>query len=139
MSLVKIWIHAVWSTKHRFPYFEDKKLKNETFQFIKKYCEEKDIILDCIGGFTEHLHCCIRLKATQNIAETIKLIKGASSFWINKNELTESPFSWQQEYYAASFSLKDLNAVRRYIQNQEQIHQKRNFEDELKMMEQKWF
>ena len=51
--------------------------------------------------------------------KTLQLIKGESSFWINKNKLTQSKFEWQDEYFAVAVSESMLEKVRNYIRNQE--------------------
>ncbi len=63
----------------------------------------------------------------QNI---MQLIKGESSYWINKNELTSQKFEWQDEYFAVSVSKSGLDAVRKYIHNQEEHHRKKSFQEE---------
>jgi REP element-mobilizing transposase RayT len=58
------------------------------------------------------------------------LIKGESSFWINKNKLTIEKFEWQDEYFAVSVSESMLDKVRDYIKNQEEHHRKKTFQEE---------
>ena len=60
----------------------------------------------------------------------MQLIKGESSFWINKNELTKNKFQWQDEYFAVSVSESIIDKVRDYIKNQETHHDKKTFEEE---------
>ncbi len=59
-----------------------------------------------------------------------KMIKGESSWWINKLELTSEHFRWQDEYYAAAVCESRLPQVRRYIRNQERYHSKNSSEKE---------
>lgn len=66
----------------------------------------------------------------QNIKKIIQLIKGESSFWINKNQLTKERFEWQDEYFAVSVSESVVDKVRDYIKNQEIHHQKKTFQEE---------
>ena len=61
----------------------------------------------------------------------MQLIKGESSFWINKHQLTKTKFEWQDEYYAVSVSESIVNRVRDYIKNQENHHKKKTLEEEL--------
>ena len=61
----------------------------------------------------------------------MQLIKGESSFWINKNQLTKTKFGWQDEYFVASVSESNLEKVRRYIAKQEEHHSKVPFEKEF--------
>nr|WP_262510860.1 transposase [Chryseobacterium elymi] len=60
----------------------------------------------------------------------VQLLKGESSFWINKNQLTREKFSWQDEYFAVSVSESKIGAVREYIKNQEKHHQRKSFIEE---------
>ena len=53
----------------------------------------------------------------QTIQKTMQLIKGESSFWINKNCLTKEKFEWQDEYFAVSVSESIIDNVRDYIKN----------------------
>ena len=60
----------------------------------------------------------------------MQLIKGESSFWINKHQLTKQKFEWQDEYFAVSVSESMLEKVRYYIRNQEEHHKKVTFQEE---------
>ena len=83
-----------------------------------------------INGYSDHCHCLISLGSNQNIEKIIQLIKGESSFWINKNQLTKDKFAWQDEYFAVSVSESMIESVRSYIKNQEIHHQKKTFAEE---------
>ena len=61
----------------------------------------------------------------------MQLIKGESSFWINKNRLCKTRFEWQDEYFAASVSESIVGNVRKYIANQEEHHRGKSFDEEL--------
>lgn len=60
----------------------------------------------------------------------MQLIKGESSFWINKNKLTKDHFAWQAEYFAVSVSESMIEIVRTYIKKQESHHSKKSFQEE---------
>jgi len=62
----------------------------------------------------------------------MQLIKGESSYWINKNQLTPQKFEWQDEYFAVSVSESGLEKVRDYIKNQEEHHRRKSFIEEYK-------
>jgi hypothetical protein len=57
-------------------------------------------------------------------------IKGDSSKWINTKGFLRSKFSWQEGYGAFSYSKSHVNNVIRYIQNQEEHHRKKTFNEE---------
>lgn len=60
----------------------------------------------------------------------MQLIKGESSFWINRQGLCKEKFEWQDEYFAVSVSQSMLNRVRNYIKNQEEHHKHKTFKEE---------
>ena len=66
----------------------------------------------------------------QNIATIIQLLKGESSFWINKQKLTSVKFGWQDEYFAVSACESQIEILRNYIRNQEEHHKKKTFANE---------
>jgi putative transposase len=130
MSFLKIWIHLVFSTKNREP-FLTKDIRYKVHQHIIENCKEKDIFIIAVNGYTDHLHCLISLGKEQSIAKIAQLIKGESSFWINKNEICKTKFSWQDDYFAVSVSESQVGTVKKYIQNQEAHHSKSTFSNEV--------
>lgn len=130
MSFVKIWVHLVFATKNREPLLK-KEFRYDLHKHIAENCKDKEIFLRSINGYTDHIHCLISLGKDQNIAKVSQLIKGESSFWINQNKLTHEKFSWQDDYFAVSVSESQINAVVNYINNQEQHHVKKSFNDEV--------
>ena len=130
MPWVKVWLHFVWSTKNRYPYLTDE-IRTKVFEHIRQNAREKGIHLDFISGYLEHVHCLISLGTDQTLEKIMQLIKGESSFWINKNKLTKTRFEWQNEYFVVSVNESTLASVRKYIANQEQHHKKVSFNDEF--------
>jgi REP-associated tyrosine transposase len=129
MSYVRIWLHCVWGTKNRFP-FIDKNNKKGILSHIRANAKDKSIYIDSINAVENHVHCVISLNKDQTISKVMNLIKGESSFWINKNKLTKTHFEWADEYFAVSVSESQLEKVRKYINNQEQHHMKKSWEEE---------
>jgi REP element-mobilizing transposase RayT len=132
MSYIKVWLHFVWSTKNREPFLTTG-IRPAVFQHIKDNAKKKEIHLDFIGGYTDHVHCLISLGSGQEIEKIVQLIKGESSHWINKNKLTRARFGWQEEYFVASVSPSLVPKARKYIANQEEHHRARSFTDEFEL------
>ncbi len=130
MPFVKVYIHFVWSTKNRYPYLNSKELRLKVWSHIRENAKEKGIFIDFINGYFDHCHCLVSLGIDQSIQKVMQLIKGESSFWINKHGLTNEKFEWQDEYFAVSVSESNLNVVREYIKNQEEHHSKKTFQEE---------
>ena len=131
MSWVRVYIHMVFSTKNREPFLNSSSLRKSVFQHIKQNASEKDIWLDCVNGYQEHTHCLISLGKEQTISKVAQLIKGESSFWINKNKLTKQKFNWQDDFWAVGVSESHLKAVRNYIYEQETHHKTVPFSQEV--------
>lgn len=130
MPFVKVYIHLVWSTKNRQPFLNSKDLRMKVWNHIRENAQKKEIFVDFINGYSDHCHCLISLGSDQTIQKVVQLIKGESSFWINKNNLTVEKFEWQDEYFAVSVSESMVNMVRDYIKNQEEHHLKKSFQEE---------
>ena len=131
MSMVRIWVHLVFSTKNRYPFLH-KSIRTEVFKHIKQNADEKDIWLDCVNGFTEHAHCLVSLGKDQSISKVAQLIKGESSFWINnKQGWCNNQFVWQDDYWAVGVSESHTPSVRQYIYNQEEHHGQKTFDEEI--------
>ena len=130
MPWIKVWLHFVWCTKERFPYLQDG-IRTRVFEHIRENAVSKKIHIDFLNGFVEHVHCLVSLGSDQTLEKLMQLIKGGSSFWINKNNLTKTKFQWQDEYFVASVSESNVAAVRRYIARQEEHHSKVPFDQEF--------
>ncbi|MEK7166890.1 MAG: IS200/IS605 family transposase [Patescibacteria group bacterium] len=131
MAYVKIMIHAVWGTKNRFPYLT-KDIRLQVIEHIRENAHSKQIFIDRLNGYTDHLHCLLGLNADMSIAKIIQLLKGESANWINKQNLTKIKFEWADEYFAVSVSESMLDKVRDYIDKQEEHHKKMSFNEEYK-------
>lgn len=129
MSYTNIWLHLVWATKKREPTLTPT-IRKKLFSHIMDNCRTKGIHLDFINGYVDHVHLLISMNPDQILSKIVQLIKGESSFWANKNKLTEQKFEWQDDYFAVSVSPLGINKVREYIKNQEQHHEKKIFQQE---------
>lgn len=129
MPYSKIWIHAMWSTKNREPYIS-KILKPKLIAHIKENALKKNLYIDSVNCVKDHIHILLKQHPDQKLSDVLQLIKGESSFWINKNKFIEFKFSWQEEYIAISVSDSAVDKVRTYIENQEEHHKVKTFMDE---------
>ena len=135
MPYLKIYIHFVWCTKNREPFLNTIEFRKLVWNHIRENAIKKDIYIDFINGYEDHCHCLISLNINQSVDKIMQLIKGESSFWINKNtnlfpSMKGRKFEWQDEYFALSVSESVVNKVRNYIKNQEEHHKKKTFKEE---------
>jgi putative transposase len=87
------------------------------------------------GGVEDHVHCLLQLMPAQNLAQVVKAIRIASAEWLNENKLLPAAFEWEEGYAAYSVSPSGVAAVAEYIGKQEELHQTRTMESELKIFE----
>ena len=129
MPYTKVLIHFIWSTKNR-QHLITSDLKPLLLNHIKENSIKKEIFIDTLNCVSDHIHLLVSLGSEQTIAKSVMLIKGESSFWINKQKLIKTNFEWQDEYIALSVSYSTVDKVRNYILNQEQHHKKKTFMEE---------
>jgi putative transposase len=122
-------VHLVFATKYRKAFLTSE-VRAEVFEHIRIHSASKGIFLKAIGGYVDHVHCLLSLGSMQTIADVAQLIKGESSFWINKNRICKSRFTWQNDYFAVSVSESHVKRVMTYIENQERHHAKQTWEKE---------
>jgi REP element-mobilizing transposase RayT len=129
MAYVKNWLHCVWGTKNRLPYLSDE-IRDVVMTHILSNAKEKNIYIDSLNGYKDHIHCLLSLDPDQTLSKTIQMIKGESSYWINKNKLTKYRFEWAVEYFGISISESQIQKVRNYVKNQEEHHKVKTWEEE---------
>lgn len=137
MSYVKIWIHCVWSTKHRAQTISNS-FRPEVLKHFRENAREKNIQLDFINAHENHVHALINLGKQQNPATIMQYLKGESSFWINSQKIFPDHFSWQDDYFAVSVGHSQVDRIRKYIKNQDEHHQKMTWEEEVELFMKKY-
>ena len=113
-------------------------VRQNVLAHIRQNAENKGIYIDFINGHLEHIHCLISMGSGQNIDKILMLLKGESSYWINKNNFFKMKFEWQEEYFAVSVSESSVNRVRDYIKNQEEHHKRKSFQEEYDEFKRKY-
>ena len=116
------FIHCIFSTKDRRPLIPVART-TELDAYLGGIARGEGFSLIAAGGTENHIHLLFVLPASISLAHAVQKLKGSSSRWIG--------FSWQEGYGAFSVSPSQVPVVKRYIQNQEQHHRKRNFEEEF--------
>lgn len=126
-SLVFALVHIIFSTKDRTP-----SITNPTDLHAYLATVARNLGCGCfrVGGSADHVHLAIGLSRTITIADLISELKTSSSQWMKTQ--SASTFAWQRGYGAFTLGKSDLDALMRYIDNQEEHHRKIDFRDELR-------
>ena len=132
-SLSAVYIHLVFSTKHRQPFLQDPRIRSHLHSQLGGISKTIGCAPVLTGGVEDHVHVLARFSRTITQAEWVKELKRVSNLWI-KSEFNMRDFEWQGGYADFSVSESNLEAVKRYIANQEQHHRKIGFQDELRQL-----
>jgi len=107
-----------------------KQHKEEVHKYITGVVQERRHKLLSIHCMPDHIHIFVGLHPAQSIADLVNDIKTASSKFIKKQSWMPFAFGWQHGYGAFSYSRSHIDAVVKYILNQEEHHKKRTFREE---------
>ena len=95
-------------------------IKKELFAYMGALVKElkgKPII---INGMSDHIHLLILLPPNVSISDAMRFVKANSSRWVK--ERFGKKFAWQKGFGAFSVSRSNVDAVAKYIKEQEQHH-----------------
>ena len=131
-SLAQIYLHLVFSTKHREPLLANGRLRQETHAYMVGICRNLDSPSLITGGAADHVHMLCTLARVITVADLVRELKRDSSIWIKTKDPTLSGFHWQDGYGAFSISPSHVPALRQYIARQEEHHRQEGFQDEFR-------
>ncbi|SMD43880.1 REP element-mobilizing transposase RayT [Aquiflexum balticum DSM 16537] len=130
-SLVKNYLHIVFSTKHRQPLISPE-IANELYSYLGGICNNLDCSPIKIGGHIDHIHILCLLSKKITLIKLLEEIKSHSSKWVKTKGESLKSFYWQDGYGAFSVNPTEVNTVIKYIENQAEHHKKRTFQDEYR-------
>jgi putative transposase len=128
-TFISIYVHFVFSTKDRQSII-DKSIRPRLWAFMGGIARQNKIVAIAVGGTANHSHLLLSLPSIHSPSKAIQLIKAGSSKWIHEEFPQMKGFSWQTGYSAFSVSPKRVQSVIDYIQNQEEHHRNKTFEEE---------
>ncbi len=128
-TFTQLYIHIVFSTKHREPIIA-KSYQEELHKYITGIVRNQNQKLIAINSMPDHIHILIGLKPTITISDLVRDIKRDSSAFVNEKRLAMGHFGWQEGYGGFSYGHSQLDSIIQYIQNQEQHHRVRTFKEE---------
>lgn len=130
-SLVKNYVHIVFSTKHRQPLITSP-VEAELHKYLGGICNKLDCQVLQVGGYTDHVHILCMLSKKIALMNLLEEVKSHSSKWIKTQGADYKNFYWQDGYGAFSVNPMQVDRVIHYIATQHEHHQKQNFQDEYR-------
>lgn len=128
-SLVKTYLHIIFSTKYRKPMITED-IENELYHYLGGICKNLDCQPVKVGGYINHVHILCRLSRNIAIAKLLQEIMSNSSKWIKTRGIQYQNFYWQNGYGAFSVNPSQINTVINYISNQKAHHRRKTFQKE---------
>ena len=135
-SFTNVNLHVIFSTKDRQPYLQ-KPIRGRVFQYLAGIVRGVGCESIALDGHVDHVHLVFRLHPSMNVAALVRNLKSHSTDWIRETVPGLSSFSWQEGYAAYSVSQSQLEAVVKYVRNQEEHHRFVTFQEEYDRFMQK--
>lgn len=130
-SLVKNYVHIVFSTKHRQPLIQPY-IEAELFKYLSGICYNLECFPVKVGGYLDHIHIlCLHSKKIA-LMKLLEEVKSHSSKWMKTKDEQLSNFYWQDGYGSFSVNPTQIEVVRNYIERQREHHRKKTFQDEYR-------
>ena len=123
--------HLVFSTQGREQWISPE-IRNRLYGYIGGTIKGLGGVGLQVGGWTDHVHLLVGLRGEHRLSEVVREVKKASTGFM-RNEFQASHFTWQEGYAGFTVGWRELDVVRRYIEQQEEHHSrgKLSFRDEL--------
>jgi len=128
-TFTKCYFHLVFAVKNRDALIK-KIWKNELEMYITGIVQNHKHKLLSINSMPDHIHILIGYNVNQLIPDLIEEIKTSTNAWIKNENLSKFRFEWQKGYGAFTHSHSQIDAIVKYILNQEAHHQKKSFREE---------
>ncbi len=120
--------HIVFGTKNHDPMIQQT-WRTDLHAYLGGIIRRANGIAESVDGVADHVHLLVGLRATHCLADVLRELKSVSSGWVH-DEIGLPAFAWQEGYGAFTVSPSQRQAVRRYIEQQEEHHRTRTFREE---------
>ncbi|MBS1525257.1 MAG: IS200/IS605 family transposase [Bacteroidetes bacterium] len=125
----QIYLQFVFAVQHRQSLIPGGH-KEELHKYITGLVQNRKAKMLAVNCMPDHIHLFVGFKPTVLISDFVKEIKVESNEFINNKKWIMGKFSWQEGYGVFSYSHSQIDAVIKYVLNQESHHQKRSFKEE---------
>lgn len=125
----QLYVQIVFAVKGRQNLIS-KNNKDEIYKYITGIITNHKQKLIVINGMPDHIHILVGIKPDISLSDLVRDIKSNSSKFINEQKWINGKFEWQTGFGAFSYGHSQLANVIKYIENQEEHHKTKTFEEE---------
>lgn len=126
----QLLLHIVFSTRRREPWISEA-VAERLYAYLGGIIRGEGGVLYDAGGIEDHVHLYIRWRPDGSVSDLMRVAKSKSSGWLRREFSDLKDFAWQEGYAAFSVSKSQEPAVKQYIAQQRQHHQRENLRSEL--------
>jgi putative transposase len=130
-TYTQIYVHIIFAVQERQNLIK-KENKEELQKYITGIIRNKNQKLITINCMPDHVHIFIGLRPNIALSDLVRDIKNNSSKFINDEKWVRGKFHWQEGFGAFSYAHSQMNAIIKYIKNQERHHARKSFKEEYK-------
>jgi REP element-mobilizing transposase RayT len=125
----QIYLQFVFAVKNRQSLIARER-KEELHKYITALVQNRKAKMLAVNCMPDHIHLFVGFKPTILISDFVKEIKVESNEFVNNKNWIHGKFSWQEGYGVFSYSHSHIDAVIKYVLNQEVHHQRKTFKEE---------
>ena len=128
-TYTQMYVQFVFAVKYREALIP-KQHKEEIHKYITGIITKRKQKLIAINSMPDHIHIFVGFKPSMRLSDLMRDVKTNSTTFINEKRFTRKPFKWQDGYGGFTYAHSQIDAVYKYIQNQEIHHRKKTFREE---------
>ena len=130
-SLTQLYAHLIFSTKNHAP-FLNPSIRPRVHAYLATLLRDYDSPHVVVGGVDDHVHILFDQGKMRSPVEFVEHVKKESSKWIKTLGDEFKQFYWQRGYGMFSVSPPHREKVEAYVQNQEEHHRSKSFQEEYR-------
>ena len=100
-TYLQLYIHSVFAVKYRKAVIEEE-WEGRLQKYITGIVQNNGHKLLAINNMPDHMHLFVGLNPKQAISDLMRVVKGDSSEFVNKEGFTKRKFYWQDGYGASA-------------------------------------
>jgi REP element-mobilizing transposase RayT len=128
-TFTQIYVQLVFAVKNRETALR-KGIRPLVFKYMSGILTNQKHKSIIINGLSNHVHILLGLNPSISVSETVHDVKRSSTLFINRERLCLGKFSWQEGYGAFSYSRSQISDIYNYIENQQEHHKQKTFQEE---------
>jgi putative transposase len=116
-----LYYHFIWATHNRDPQLF-RELRPRFLELLHEEAAKRGGVPLRHNAMPDHVHLLVRLPPTVMVSDYIGQVKGAAAYRANDELTPKFKIRWQTGYGALTLRKDEIDAVGRYIDQQEAHH-----------------